>query len=292
VARPSLERNVKFKSAVRRLNVPKPYVRGLLETMWDVANECGNPVLGTADDVEAAAEWPGESGKLFEVLRDLKLIDDRRDGTWEIHDYWDHAPEYVKGRYRKEMQRKRARLVTGQSQDGRGTVTQTADTPAPAPAPINTPTPFSSGPDNQFAAFEAFWERYPKKVAKPAAQRAWITLDLSAEARADVMAGLKRWKCSKQWADDGGKYVPNAANWINDRRWEDEVPLAVPPAVRANALTDEQITREREQHKQEVRDVEARAKVGKLRGIKDRLKEKAGLNGTAKRATRPKRARR
>lgn len=107
MARPSLEKNVKFKALTRMLGLPKPYVRGLLETMWDVANECGNAILGDQAHVEAAAEWPGTPGQLFQALKELRFIDEREDGAWEIHDYWDHAPEYVKGRLRKEQQRKR-----------------------------------------------------------------------------------------------------------------------------------------------------------------------------------------
>lgn len=122
MARPSLERNVKFKTLVQALGLPKPYVRGLLETLWDVANECGNPVLGSPRQVEAAAEWPGPSGKLFAALRDLRLIDKRHDGSWEIHDYWDHAPEYVLGRSRREAERKKERVC-----EGCGTAYQSAD---------------------------------------------------------------------------------------------------------------------------------------------------------------------
>lgn len=104
MARPGLEKNVKFKRLLRRLNLPKPYVRGLLETMWDVAHESGNPVLGPdAEAVEAAAEWPGSPGVFFEAVKTDWL--DHKDGKWEIHDYWHHAPEYVAGRAAKERER-------------------------------------------------------------------------------------------------------------------------------------------------------------------------------------------
>jgi hypothetical protein len=106
MARLTLERNVKFKSLVKRLRLPRPYVRGLLETMWDCAHECGKPVLGTSEEVEDSAEWPGKKGVLFEALRDGRWIDQSGDGQWQIHDYWDHAPEYVKDRQRAEERRR------------------------------------------------------------------------------------------------------------------------------------------------------------------------------------------
>jgi hypothetical protein len=99
--------NVKFKLLCRKLGLPRPYVRGLLEVLWDVAHESGNPVLGDDDAVEAAAEWPGERGVLFAALRECRLIDQREDGAWEIHDYWHHAPDYVKGRTEREAERQK-----------------------------------------------------------------------------------------------------------------------------------------------------------------------------------------
>ncbi len=76
MARLTLERSVKFKALVRRLGLPRPYVRGLLETMWDVAHECGNASLGPAEDVEAAAEWPGEAGAWFAAMKEGRWIDE------------------------------------------------------------------------------------------------------------------------------------------------------------------------------------------------------------------------
>ena len=106
MARPSLQNNVKFKALVRRLQLPRPYVRGLLDTMWDVANESGNPTLGSGEDVESAAEWPGTPGTFFSACRDIHLVDELPDGRWVIHDYWDHAPKYVKNRAYMESRRK------------------------------------------------------------------------------------------------------------------------------------------------------------------------------------------
>src|ERR1700692_4476034 len=90
MARPSLDRNVKFKALVRRLGIPRPYVLGLLEVMWATAHECGNPVLGSPKEVEAACEWPGEPLVLFDALRCGRWIDEGPNGAWIVHDYWDH----------------------------------------------------------------------------------------------------------------------------------------------------------------------------------------------------------
>ena len=38
-----------------------------------------------------------------------------------------------------------------------------------------------------------------------------------------IMAALERHKTSAQWAEDGGKYIPHPATWLNQHRWTDEL---------------------------------------------------------------------
>lgn len=69
--------------------------------------------------------------------------------------------------------------------------------------------------------FADFWVLYPRKEAKAKASSAWK----SAKADKDfdrIAAALARLKTSEQWTKDGGKFIPHASTWINQRRWEDE----------------------------------------------------------------------
>ena len=34
------------------------------------------------------------------------------------------------------------------------------------------------------------------------------------------MDGLEAWRRSDRWTEDGGRYIPSAAKWLRDRRWE------------------------------------------------------------------------
>jgi hypothetical protein len=82
---------------------------------------------------------------------------------------------------------------------------------------------FHAGEDSDFTAF---WSAYPRKVAKPAALKAWR----SAKHRpplADLLAALDRHKGSEQWQSD--RFIPYPATWINQQRWEDELPPAEKP---------------------------------------------------------------
>jgi hypothetical protein len=69
--------------------------------------------------------------------------------------------------------------------------------------------------------FDTFWISYPKKTAKPAAEKAWAKAKASDDFEV-LMQALAKQKESDQWKSDGGKFIPNPATWINQRRWEDE----------------------------------------------------------------------
>jgi hypothetical protein len=116
MARPGLDRHPKFKALCRLLGEPRPHVIGYLELIWLTAYESGDPVLGTADMVEAVAEYPGERGKLFRALLECGgsgragFIEPApgADGAYQIHDLFDHCPDYVKRRMEREHTRTRA----------------------------------------------------------------------------------------------------------------------------------------------------------------------------------------
>ena len=68
-------------------------------------------------------------------------------------------------------------------------------------------------------AFVRFWAVYPLRVGKGAALKAWEKLN----PPIDVVVAALRWQVGQpQWTRDGGQYIPHAATWLNQRRWEDE----------------------------------------------------------------------
>jgi len=75
--------------------------------------------------------------------------------------------------------------------------------------------------------FEAFWETYPRKVGKLAAQRAWAKADLPAF---DVIVkAIDDQSRGEQWRKEGGAFIPHPATWINEGRWLDQpAPAATP----------------------------------------------------------------
>ena len=69
--------------------------------------------------------------------------------------------------------------------------------------------------------FEQFWAAYPKKINKPGAQRAFAKADVPLETLLQAIEAQRR---SRQWTEADGQYIPYPATWLNQRRWEDEVP--------------------------------------------------------------------
>ena len=91
----------------------------------------------------------------------------------------------------------------------------------------NPPTPHDE--EAQKILFDRFWEAYPKKRGKQEARKAWDKLKPDLALCRTMSAALNREKASKEWAKEGGQYIPYPATWLNGRRWEDE------PSVSAQA---------------------------------------------------------
>jgi hypothetical protein len=72
------------------------------------------------------------------------------------------------------------------------------------------------------ALFEQFWQAYPRKTAKLAAQRAFGKLSPDAGMLAGMLEALERQKASADWQREGGRFIPYPARWLSGRRWEDE----------------------------------------------------------------------
>ena len=77
---------------------------------------------------------------------------------------------------------------------------------------------------HQAERFATFWEQYPRKGGKMAAQSAWNVLNPDTTLFEAIMSGLAIAKYCDQWNRDNGRYIPNPVRWLNERRWED-IPL-------------------------------------------------------------------
>lgn len=67
------------------------------------------------------------------------------------------------------------------------------------------------------AAFERFWEAYPKKVDKKGARRSFAKVKAPLET---LLQAVEQQKQSRQWQEDNGRFIPNPTTWLNQERWE------------------------------------------------------------------------
>lgn len=68
--------------------------------------------------------------------------------------------------------------------------------------------------------FEIFWEAYPKKAGRQRAKQAFLGVQVSLRKLLDALEDQKK---SPQWKRNGGRFIPHAATWLSECRWEDEL---------------------------------------------------------------------
>lgn len=70
------------------------------------------------------------------------------------------------------------------------------------------------------AEFHIFWSKYPRKVAKDEAIKAWVKGVCDGNL-GEILAGVEGWIHTNQWTDMDK--IPYPATWLNGRRWR-EIP--------------------------------------------------------------------
>lgn len=68
--------------------------------------------------------------------------------------------------------------------------------------------------------FDQWWAEYPRKQGKAPARRRWAKMTMA--ERAAAWAALPAWVA--YYATVEFQYVPHGSTWLNQCRWEDEVP--------------------------------------------------------------------
>jgi hypothetical protein len=95
MAKAGLKDHPKFRRLVYLLKEPVPHVWGYLECLWASGYQLRSDRIGDEIDVELGAEFVGEQGRLVKALLAVGFIESR-EGVYFIHDFWEHAPKYVR----------------------------------------------------------------------------------------------------------------------------------------------------------------------------------------------------
>lgn len=103
----------------------------------------------------------------------------------------------------------------------------------------NSQTPFPETQSMQTLedAFNDLWEVYPRKSGKGDAKRAFFrVVREEGVAPATILYAVMSQAKSPEWTEDGGKFVPALAKWLDGGRWDDvlsapdEKKIAAAPA--------------------------------------------------------------
>jgi hypothetical protein len=68
--------------------------------------------------------------------------------------------------------------------------------------------------------FAEFWKRYPDKREEESALHEWNAIVQDAETANLILDALDEWKCSSQWCDQDGAFIPIAKNWLRKGYWK------------------------------------------------------------------------
>lgn len=68
--------------------------------------------------------------------------------------------------------------------------------------------------------FEEFWKKYPRKVAKKKALKAWDKINPDRKLLDKMLSSIEIAKKSRAWIEG---FIPHPATYLNGERWEDEI---------------------------------------------------------------------
>jgi hypothetical protein len=172
------------------------------------------------------------------------------DGGWRL---LNHA-KYRAIRDEESIKESKRRYINARREKERSTVEQCrttvdlsrANTEAEAEAEITPPNPRKRGQDEP-DGFVRFWTAWPasqRKVARAQCLRKW--LKAGCEDFVDrVVASVEAHKLSADWTKDSGGFIPAPIVWLNQSRWEAELPAS--PAASSIASGNAELQRAREQ---------------------------------------------
>jgi hypothetical protein len=73
--------------------------------------------------------------------------------------------------------------------------------------------------------FDRFWQAYPRKAAKVDAERAFRKLNADEAMLDELLAAIAAQSQWDLWREEGGKFIPLPATWLNGKRWTDQPPV-------------------------------------------------------------------
>lgn len=226
---------------------------GYLLDLW-ISTAMNRPSgdLKGMDEVDIAldAGWSGDPIEFCNALISCGWLEKNSVGEYRIHDWEEHQP-YVLGAPMRSARAKHAARTRWDSKEDAPSMPEAyeedapsmpevdssnAPSPSPDPSPDPSPEPIpksiicaskdSKKPqtteyDNRLLeAFQKFWEIYPRKINKKAAEKAWMALFRSApkSTHADLMRGvalhIDDYKDDIEERGTEERFIKHPATWL------------------------------------------------------------------------------
>jgi len=96
-----------------------------------------------------------------------------------------------------------------------------------SPSGDESPSPLWANGEHPF--FAEFWKAYPHKARRVEAARAFAEIDPDSVLLAKMLAAVDAQKQWPKWTDQGGKFVPFPAKWLELKAWDDQQPERLAP---------------------------------------------------------------
>jgi hypothetical protein len=154
-----------------------------------------------------------------ELVRKIPRVDEAGDPTSNL--YVVYRPSVVKGiqGVGRQTTDPRRQTTQGGSADDPGWVgkrPQSIFTEVDSPKKIDTPNPW-----NESARFLEWWNIYPRRVARPNAEKAFRK-HVNESNFGDLMAGTINWIESPEWDESRKQFIPHPTTFLNRHQWNDE----------------------------------------------------------------------
>ena len=93
---------------------------------------------------------------------------------------------------------------------------------------------------NWAAEFETFWAEYPeaRKKNRYRVESAWSAQRHHLPPINAIQEALRAFKASRDWKQEGGKFIPAPETWISEHRWQD-APAYSAPKIKPKSEVDE-----------------------------------------------------
>jgi uncharacterized protein YdaU (DUF1376 family) len=159
----------------------------------------------------------------FVLSKFFELVDGKYTQTRiqeEINDFHGKSETNRQIALEREEKRRNARNVLKEARNVNDPSPEQHE-PPPNHKPLTTNQKPISKSNTSPDGFAEFYTAYPKKVGRPAAEKAYKT-EKAERCLEFILKDIDSRLSSGDWSLDKRKFIPNPATYLNQRRWEDE----------------------------------------------------------------------